>query len=304
MTNKKFLNIGISILLCFVIWASTAVTASAYTYDTLDKGSYAVNAELSCYVNAMGGVEFGAPLLNGAVVDVDDGRNKTMTLYFGKSSVTIYDVTCDTFIDGSAGTLGYYTKSGSLSTADVTYTKSSEKVENPEGKNVNYVDSMTFPIAYESGTYELSLYVNSNVMGTQFDQSNYPATLTVDWSSLPEKEATGESVDESSETASSSTGSTEVEPVQEQQEQSEATAQQENDQNESKMGTEAEAKADAEKASEKANLDDEENGTVLVEPENVLAYFNQPLLIGATAVGIILLVGGVLLLLYNRKGNK
>ncbi len=158
-----------------------------------------VNASLSCYIHAMGGVEFGAPLLSGAQAEVEPDGSKTMTLFFTKSSVTIYGVTCDTFIDLSpsfvtdtngvpSGTLGFYEADGTLNTADVTYTLSTDTAQNPQQEQVHYVTSLTFPIREEQETYQLSLFVNSNVMGTQFTLDGYPATLTVDWtSSQPEE---------------------------------------------------------------------------------------------------------------------
>lgn len=55
-------------------------------------------------------------------------------------------------------------------------------------REVHYVSSMTFPIDSTKDTYELTLYVNSNVMGVQFGagSSSNPATLTVDWSTAEE----------------------------------------------------------------------------------------------------------------------
>lgn len=103
----------------------SSVTASAYEYSHIPQGEYQIKAELSCYVNAMGGIEFDAPLLTSARLAVASDGSKTMTLFFTKSSVTIYSVTCDTFVDVSpsyvtetngikSGTLGYYNADGAL----------------------------------------------------------------------------------------------------------------------------------------------------------------------------------------------
>ncbi len=177
-----------------------AVPASAYGYSDLPAGTYSIETKLSCYVNAMGGVEFGAPLLVSSRITVTEDGSKTMTLYFTKSSVTIYSITCDTFIDVSptyvtetngikSGTLGYYTADGTLVTEDMTYTLSKDTAENAQKEPAHYVDSVTFPIRYESNTYLLALFVNSNVMGTQFTADGYAATLTVDWSSAAAEDA-------------------------------------------------------------------------------------------------------------------
>lgn len=180
-----------------------------------------VNASLSCYIHAMGGVEFGAPLLSGAQVEVEPDGSKTMTLFFTKSSVTIYGVTCDTFIDLSpsfvtdtngvpSGTLGFYEADGTLNTADVTYTLSTDTAQNPQQEQVHYVTSLTFPIREEQETYQLSLFVNSNVMGCQLGDgsgsgsSNTPgvatkhtAKLTIDWESAEKIVEASESTNQS-----------------------------------------------------------------------------------------------------------
>ncbi len=174
---------------------SVAPSVSAYGYAALPEGTYRIKAELSCYVNAMGGVEFGAPLLSAACVEVSADGSKSMTLYFTKSRVTIYGITCDTFVDASpsyitetngikSGTLGYYNAEGTLISDSVTYTLSDDTAENAQKEQVRYVASVTFPIEYESDTYNLTLFVNSNVMGTQFTKNGYAATLSVDWSSV------------------------------------------------------------------------------------------------------------------------
>lgn len=188
---KRFFVCALSfILLCFGV-----VTASAAGYDELTEGTYYIDSSLSCYINAMGGVEFGAPLLESSQIEVGSDGSKTMTLFFTKSSVTIYSVTCDTFIDVSpsyvtetngikSGTLGFYDKNGVLNTEDIEYTLSEDTAQNAQKERVHYVASVSFPVEHESETYNLSLFVNSNVMGTQFTMDGYPAVLTVDWSSV------------------------------------------------------------------------------------------------------------------------
>lgn len=128
-----------------------------------------------------------------------------MTLHFTKSSVTIYNITCDTFIDVNptstdnsrgvaSGTIGYYDKNGNVQSAE--YTLSDDTALNAKDEEVNYVDSITFHIDQITDTYSLTMYINSNVMGVQFCNQNdkateatYSSTLTVDWSSL--KDASG-----------------------------------------------------------------------------------------------------------------
>lgn len=187
---KKICSIFMSLfIICF---SFTNVSAQI---NEIKSGTYDVEASLSCYVNAMGGIEFGAPLLKSAKLTVNSDASKMLTIYFTKSNVTIYGVSCDTFIDASStnsaenngvanGTLGYYNENGVLVTDNVTYTQSDDTALNSRQEDVHYVDSMTFPIEYESSTYNLTLFVNSNVMGTQFSNDTYPAVLTVNWESL------------------------------------------------------------------------------------------------------------------------
>lgn len=194
---KKISRMFCTALLCILMTVTCVVNTSALEVNDLTEGTYSVNASLSCYVNAMGGVEFGTPLLVSSNINVDSNRKKTMTLNFRKSSVTIYNITCDTFIDPAPstedsntnvknGTLGFYDNNSDLQTSSVEYTLSEDTALNPKNEEVHYVSSMTFPIDVTKDTYELTLYVNSNVMGVQFGagSSSNPATLTVDWNSL------------------------------------------------------------------------------------------------------------------------
>ena len=108
-------------LLAVAAAAVAALLPAAFTgCDRAEKpGTYTVGAELSCYIAAMGGIEFGKPLLQEAQYTLRDGGEMSVTLRFIKSSVTIYSITCYTFIDAAPdavseegavanGTIGYY----------------------------------------------------------------------------------------------------------------------------------------------------------------------------------------------------
>lgn len=156
------------------------------------------DAVLSCYVTAMGGVEFGEGLLAGVYVEKEEDQYY-MTLVFNKSQVTIYTITCDTFIDtdltnaGTSkgiedGTIGVYDEDGTLVTegVEVRYSTGDDYVAGTGG-NVYYVKSVRIPIDSLRESYKLALYVNSSVMGVQFCEPNetvttgtYSATLTLD----------------------------------------------------------------------------------------------------------------------------
>jgi hypothetical protein len=192
---------GITLFVASLLPIVLGDTVFAADFDSLPAGEYAVEGSLSCYVNAMGGVEFGKPLLKEVKIVADGSGNCILKLNLGKSSVTIYSVTCDTFVDISpsyqtedrgvkSGTLGFY-ENGALRTEGVTHTLSGDTALNASNEAVHYVDSISFPLTRKSGEYRLTLYINSNVMGVQFCEKNdratattYPAVLTVNWDTL------------------------------------------------------------------------------------------------------------------------
>lgn len=200
--KKKLMIFVIALFMCAGLFFSSYNTTSAVAYEDLSAGTYTIDAKLSCYVPAMGGVEFGDPLLTSTTLTIDDSGRRVMKLEFRKSSVTIYAITCDTFIDADPshesedrgvenGTIGYYDQDGNLQTEEVAYTLSDDTALNPADKEVHYVDSITFPITHKSDQYALTFYINSNVMGVQFCNENaeatastYPAILSVDWSGV------------------------------------------------------------------------------------------------------------------------
>lgn len=169
---------------------------SVFAEAPMEAGEYAVDATLSCYVNAMGGVEFsdGYGLLTDTTVTVDEDGSAVATLSLGTTSgLSIYGVACTAFI-GTDEAPGYY-KDGAVTKDNVTYTVSSDTVANSKGQ-VNYITSVTFPVDIAVNEYTMWLYLDSNVMGCQLGNgtgtgsSNTPgvatkhtAKLTIDWSS-------------------------------------------------------------------------------------------------------------------------
>lgn len=180
------------VLAVAMLMSMSAVSAFAAT--PTEAGNYTVDATLSCYVNAMGGVEFADGMYTGAKVTVDENGDAEITVGFTASQVTIYSVTCDTFVDATNSTPGYYDENGEVQTAE--YTLSENTALNPNSESINYVNSMTFPVDVGTETVYLWIYVNSNVMGCQFGDgsgtgssnqpgvsTSYKATLTIDWES-------------------------------------------------------------------------------------------------------------------------
>lgn len=183
---RKMSKIISSAVLCVILTIIFSFNTFALETENLSEGTYSVDATLSCYVNAMGGIEFGKPLLTKTEVTVNENGTAKFDLSFTKSSVTIYSVTCDTFVDASADGAVLNYKDGSEWKAVDSYKLSTDTALNSKNESVNYVESISFTVSSIADTYNLGMYVNSNVVGVQFggsDSANYAATLTVDWSS-------------------------------------------------------------------------------------------------------------------------
>ena len=207
---------------------SLAVTENVEATE-LSAGTYELSGELSAYLSAMGGVEFGGPLLTGVSLVIDADGSEYLELSFTKSSVTIYSITCDTFVDVNPstvtttrgvedGVIGIYDTDGNLITEGITYTLSDDTALNSADEEVNYVDSITSPISSREETYNLALYINSNVMGVEFCNSNdsatestYEAVLTVDWSNVEALESGTDTAEE--ETGAETEEETEAEAI-------------------------------------------------------------------------------------------
>lgn len=169
--------------------------ATFYRVETLS-----VDATLSCYVNAMGGQEFGTPVHKGTkILKKADGTYKVL-LSLGKGTGNIMGVEFDAFIDPRNSKPGYYNADGVVQNA--VYTVSEDDTATPPSDDedaetgVHYVTSMTFPVSKEKSEYNLWIYINSKVMGVQFCDGSgtgsgepgvatkHVGKLTIDWSSL------------------------------------------------------------------------------------------------------------------------
>ena len=163
--------------------------------------TYTVDASLSCYVSAMGGVEFGTPIYKSTTITKKADGTVKATLNIGTGTGNIYGVNFVEFVDPRNSTPGYYDADGNVQ--DATYTVSEDDTATPPSTDedaetgVHYVTSMTFPVSEETSEYNLWIYINSNVMGVQFcdgsgsSSSNHPneatpyiGKLTIDWDSL------------------------------------------------------------------------------------------------------------------------
>lgn len=216
-TKRSLLGKIISGALAVAMMMSvSAVSAFAATTTDLEKGAYTVDANMSLYVNAMGGIEFAntfeqstmtygtAGIFDSATLNVDENGNKSVTVNFGVGTGSIYGVTFQSFVD-SAYSLKYYDANHELK--DVTsYTKEAFSITKTDSSvyETNRVTSVTFPLVLDtsakvfdkttntavsaenkadSSTIVINLWmvVNSNVMGLQFcDGSGTAGSNTFD----------------------------------------------------------------------------------------------------------------------------
>lgn len=192
-TKKSILGkITSCVLAGSMLMSTSAVSAFATTTTDLEKGSYTVDADMSLFVNAMGGIEFAktfelnattygtAGIFDSAVLNVDDNGNKSVTLNFGKGAGKIYTVDFESYVDPNYS-LKYYDANHELQ--NVT--------SNTTSADGSYVTSITFPLVVDTSAtvydktsssvvsagnkadsttivVDLWIVVNSNVMGLQF----------------------------------------------------------------------------------------------------------------------------------------
>ena len=139
------------------------------------------------------------PLVESASVTVDNDGKVMLTVRFRKSYVKVGPVESNKFIDPRNSTPGYYDTDGIKQ--DAQYTVSTDDTaDDPEGKKVHYVTSMTFPVNKDNGKYFLWLYINSGVMGAQSGDgkgtagpnepnahSKYEGKFIIDWNNWSER---------------------------------------------------------------------------------------------------------------------
>lgn len=188
--------------LIFVVAAMfvMALSTTAFATEDLEPGTYTVDAEFSAYVSAMGGIEFGTPVFDGATVTVDDQGNAAVTMGFKTGSLVIYGVTANLFVDPEWyaapewGPAEYKTGGAFVPVTShtidesITMNRPMDTTPPPSSPTAHPVDSITFPVDVSQDEYELAIVVNSQVMGNRF---GYPASsgniyyayLTIDWNS-------------------------------------------------------------------------------------------------------------------------
>lgn len=198
--------------------AALESTKSAYTAFSVSRnqsvslsGSFSESpAMLDCYVDAMGGQQFGHAVFKGISFKNNNG-NIEATLKLGSGVGVIYGIAFIAYIEPSIkhitedsySTPKYYDANENLQDATTTTSTTDFGVRNnlkTDGTmngtvSKSYaVSSMTIPVSKDKSEYNLWIYINSNVMGVQFcdgsgsSSSNHPnettkyvGKLTIDW---------------------------------------------------------------------------------------------------------------------------
>ncbi len=198
--------------------AELAKLTAAYSAFTTTKnqevslsGSFEESATmLNCWVDAMGGQQFGHAVFKGTSFKNKNGTIEC-TLNLGTGVGVIYSIPFIAYIEPSMENLtgdsvskpGYYLDDGSHTDAEYTVSSkyfgirnnlNSSGTMNGTVSKSYAVDSMTFPVSKDKSEYNLWIYINSNVMGVQFcdgsgtSSSNHPneatkyvGKLVIDW---------------------------------------------------------------------------------------------------------------------------
>lgn len=190
--------------------AYTAFIVSRNQSASLSGSFSEVPAMLDCFVDAMGGQQFGHAVFKGVSFKNNNG-NIEATLKLGTGVGVIYSIPFIAYIEPSIKSLTdetystpkYYDTDRSLK--DATYTTSTTDFGVRNNLNSSgtmdgtvskqyAVSSMTFPVSKDKSEYNLWIYINSNVMGVQFcdgsgtSSSNHPneatkyvGKLVIDW---------------------------------------------------------------------------------------------------------------------------
>ncbi len=166
-------------------------------------GFYSVDADLSCWINAMGGQEFGKSVFKGITIIEETDNSYSAVLALGKGAGDIYGVPFEAFIDSRLSIPGYYDADGNVIDAEfsVSKTEKAQAAANADygqvAEEVFVVDGMKIPVSKDVSEYILWVYVNSNIMGVQFCDGNgdafsqnpgkateHVAKLTINWDTL------------------------------------------------------------------------------------------------------------------------
>ena len=190
-TSKAMMFVLVAMLLCVA-----TVFAACNPTGSNDDGTvgnaitqYDADLDASITMGAMGSIDFGNSLVETSYVTAEDGKY-SLTLIFKAGTLTVGIISQNIFVDDDPenaatnngikeGTIGVYAEDGTLMTDGVskTYSSGENYLATPSGKNVYYVQSATIPVDGLRASYDMTLFVNSPIMGAQFSNDTYKATL-------------------------------------------------------------------------------------------------------------------------------
>lgn len=131
-----------------------------HAYTALDDnaavpaGTYDVDASLKCFVNAMGGVDFGSGLITNATVVVSEDGSKEITLTLAPAELTIFGTTTTVYVDDS--TVPVY-KATDDTWKEAAYTTKAVPVEESDNSDEGKDDALTSVGKLESGTFAVDI---------------------------------------------------------------------------------------------------------------------------------------------------
>ena len=163
------------------------------------------------------------------------------------------------------------------------YTLSDDTALNSKSEEVHYVTSISFPIERLKDTYELTVYVNSNVMGVQFGtggSDGYPATLTVDRNRLKAENADTEQYETLPKETKAVQATTEV------------------------VVEDKKSDTVVEKNGLNIHYANGENESADKTNESYTAYLNMPLLWLMTAIAAVIIIAGIVLIISSKSKRK
>lgn len=137
---------------------------------------YPVEADLTCYTSAMGGIDFGDGMVTDAALSVKDGK-AALTVALAPASFTIYGQSIQVSVDNTTDPL-YYDGQAWTKLAYTTAQASDGTV---------YVDRITIPVTKAVDTCQLGLHISRYQFGgpdasSTSDGSKLEAVLNLTWS--------------------------------------------------------------------------------------------------------------------------
>ncbi len=199
--KKVLLKMTSALMALALVFGLVNTPVHAIDSDSLEEGRYTIGASLSCYVNAMGGIEFGTAIYDSARIDVDSNGEIQITINLKSGSISIYGVKASMYVDPQ-GIVQYHD--------GVTWVDSEHTTYDEDGTII--VSSMTLPVSKDISVYNLGLKIESTMMGSQFggEGASREAILTLDWSDLTKIMDADEVTTQSSQVSYNISGSYEV----------------------------------------------------------------------------------------------